>query len=68
MKLLMGLILISGLSNPAFAKDCKKGKPCGEACIPQNKECSLDASKKKQCKKGKLCGDTCISEKATCSK
>ncbi len=66
------LIVAIGLSlwlapEMSFAKDCKKGKPCGEACIPKDKECKIAAAApKKECKKGKPCGNTCIAQDKVC--
>ncbi len=69
------LVVALGLSlwmapELSFAKDCKKGKPCGEACIPKNKECTIApaaaAAPKKECKKGKPCGNACIAKDKVC--
>ena len=68
MKLLTALVLATLLAPSAFAKDCKKGKPCGDTCISKDATCAADKGAKKECKKGKPCGDTCISKDATCSK
>jgi hypothetical protein len=62
----MGFVLALGLS--AQAKDCKKGKACGNTCIAQTATCHMDEKKAKVCKKGKACGDTCIAATATCTK
>lgn len=47
---------------------CTKGKPCGDSCIAQDKECHIAPKPAKQCTKGKLCGDTCIAQDKVCTK
>lgn len=63
---LIAACLVTGAS--AFAKDCKTGKPCGNACIAKDKTCASDAPAAKKCKTGKACGNACISKDAVCTK
>jgi hypothetical protein len=35
------LALSLGISGTAFAKNCKKGKPCGNACIAETATCTV---------------------------
>lgn len=30
------------VASPAFAQNCKKGKPCGRTCIAQSRTCRID--------------------------
>ena len=76
-KLIHSLVLVLVLSVSAIsfegvaqAKNCKKGKACGNTCIAQDAVCSTDSAKPakpaKNCKKGKACGNTCIAKDAEC--
>jgi hypothetical protein len=40
MKLFTTLLLATMLAPSAFAKDCKKGKPCGDSCIAKDATCT----------------------------
>lgn len=40
---LAALSLSLFISNSAFAKECKTGKACGNACIAKDKVCAADA-------------------------
>lgn len=35
------LVIILATMNAAYAKNCKKGKPCGNTCIAWNKKCHV---------------------------
>jgi hypothetical protein len=50
------------------APKCTTGKPCGDTCIPKDKECHATAASAKKCTTGKPCGDTCIPKDKTCTK
>jgi hypothetical protein len=60
------VVSFSGMSNAA--PNCTKGKPCGNSCIAQDKECHIPAAPAKQCTTGQLCGNTCISKDKKCTK
>ena len=42
--LLTILLAVSfGMSNDVFARNCKKGKPCGNSCISKNDVCHKES-------------------------
>lgn len=67
MKTLFCFFFTAALAQGAFAKECKKGKPCGDTCISKDATCT-EKSPPKSCKTGKPCGDTCIAKDAVCKK
>lgn len=54
--------------STACKPKCKKGKPCGKACIPKCRTCHIKTKRrgKPKCKKGKPCGKSCIKRDLTC--
>ncbi len=59
-------ILTAALSTAEAAPNCKTGKPCGNSCIAQDKECHIAPPAAKVCKTGKPCGNTCIAQDKVC--
>ena len=66
-KTLMVLALLLSAPLPVqAAPNCKTGKPCGDTCIAQDKECHIPPPT--QCKTGKPCGNSCIAQDKECHK
>ncbi|ELN9422014.1 hypothetical protein [Enterobacter ludwigii] len=40
-RITIGIFLLAGLSSSAYAKNCKKGIPCGNSCIAVGKTCRI---------------------------
>ena len=40
-RITIGIFLLAGLSFSAYAKNCKKGIPCGNSCIAVGKTCRI---------------------------
>jgi hypothetical protein len=67
--LIVSLFALVMVFSTAEAKNCSKGKACGNSCIAKDAVCKQDDAKPaKNCKKGKACGDTCIAKDAVCKK
>jgi hypothetical protein len=62
--LILSLVLAAG-STDSQAKNCKKGKACGDACIAAGETCRAKQGAK-VCKKGKACGNACIAMNKVC--
>ncbi|ELD3423021.1 hypothetical protein KKZ38_12665 [Enterobacter hormaechei subsp. xiangfangensis] len=43
-RITIGIFLLAGLSSSAYAKNCKKGIPCGNSCIAVGKTCRIGSS------------------------
>lgn len=41
MRLWLSLVLLVSFPSIALAQTCRKGKPCGNTCIAQNRECHV---------------------------
>lgn len=42
-RITIGTFLLAGLSSSAYAKNCKKGIPCGNSCIAVGKTCRIES-------------------------
>jgi endonuclease YncB( thermonuclease family) len=38
---LLGVLFLAVAPSSAFAQNCRKGKPCGDTCIPHNRTCHV---------------------------
>ena len=64
----LAFVMTAALSTAEAAPNCTKGKPCGDTCIAQDKECHITPPAAKVCKTGKPCGNSCIAQDKECHK